>query len=261
MPFELRTASQQRGELVRTKTRRPSLPLADVVAAIRNAILANELVPGQRLVEAELCKVLGCTHGTVRLALMDLVHEGLVERAHNFGARVRVVGLQEALHISEARLVLESACVTRAAERITDEEIRELRRLAKILKERADKDDVAGFAECTHSIVMTYARIADQPVLYEMLVRLRVRNGHHRFRLINRPFRAKITAPLWLKIVDGICKRNPAAARRALQRYAANVQEAMRELSQEHKPFATETPEPKVKDHIEPASLPRRRQL
>jgi DNA-binding GntR family transcriptional regulator len=221
-----------------------------VVSAIRNAILANELVPGQRLVEAELCKLLGCTHGTVRLALMDLAHEGLVERAHNFGARVRVVGLQEALHISEARLILESVCVTRAAEKITDEEIRELRRLAKVLKERADEGDVAGFAECTHAIVMTYARIADQPVIYDMLISLRVRSSHHRFRLINRSFRAKIVTSLWLKIVDGICKRDPAAARRALQRYASNVQEEMRELSQEHKPFATAAPHPEAAEQL-----------
>jgi DNA-binding GntR family transcriptional regulator len=216
-----------------------------VVRAIRSAIQESELAPGQRLVEAELCKLLGCSHGTVRIALMELAHEGLVERAHNFGARVRVVGLQEALHISEARLVLESACVTRAAERIADDQIRELRRLGKALKERADEGDVAGFAECTHAIVMTYVRIADQPVIQEMLVRLRVRNSYHRFRLINRPFRAKVTSPLWLKIVDGICKRDPAAARRALQRYVSNVQAAMRELSDEHKPFATSPSEGK----------------
>src|SRR4051812_7936124 len=86
----------------------------DVVEAIRQRILRSEMVPGQRLVEAELCEMLGASRGTVRTALMDLAHEGLVERIANRGARVRVVGLEEALQIAEVRMVVESLCVARA---------------------------------------------------------------------------------------------------------------------------------------------------
>src|SRR6266404_112145 len=99
------------------------LSQSGVVDAIRQRILRSELVPGQRLVEAELCELLGASRGTVRTALMDLEHEGLVERIANRGARVRVVGIDEALQIAEVRMAVESLCVGRAAERITDKDV------------------------------------------------------------------------------------------------------------------------------------------
>jgi DNA-binding GntR family transcriptional regulator len=220
-------------------SKRPkALSQAAVVDAIRQGIVTDKLVPGQRLVEAELCELLGASRGTVRAALTDLTHEGLVERIANRGARVRVVGLQEALYITEVRLLVESLCVTRAAERITDPEIRELRQLARQLKERAKQNDIAGFAELTHKIFETYVRIADQPVAEEVLARLRDRNTRHRFRLTYRPGRPQVSLPYWLDIVEAICRRDGAGARDALHRHVENIQEAMKSLADEQTPFA-----------------------
>jgi hypothetical protein len=47
------------------------------------------MVPGQRLVEAELAETLNVTHASVRAALLHLGGEGLAERIPNRGARVR----------------------------------------------------------------------------------------------------------------------------------------------------------------------------
>jgi DNA-binding GntR family transcriptional regulator len=170
---------------------------------------------------------------------MDLVHEGLVERIANRGARVRVVGIQEALHIAEVRMVVETLCVARAAERITDKEITSLRRLGKQLAERAELGDVAGFADLTHQVFETYVRISDQPVAQEVLARLRARNTRHRFRLTYRAGRAQVALPYWLALIDAICRRDPEASRLALQRHAENVRETMAALAQESTPFAT----------------------
>jgi DNA-binding GntR family transcriptional regulator len=170
---------------------------------------------------------------------MDLVHEGLVERIANRGARVRVVGLEEALHIAEVRMVVETLCVGRAAERITDKEITNLRRLGKQLTERAELGDVAGFADLTHEVFETYVKISDQPVAQEVLARLRARNTRHRFRLTYRAGRAQVALPYWLAIIEAICRRDPEAARLALQRHAENVRETMTALAQERTPFAT----------------------
>jgi DNA-binding GntR family transcriptional regulator len=214
-----------------------------VVDAIRQGILGDDLVPGQRLVEAELCELLGASRGTVRSALIDLAHEGLVERIANRGARVRVVGLQEALQIAEVRQVVESLCVAHAAEKITDKEIKNLRGLAKQLKDRAEHGDVTGFADLTHQVFEIYVRIADQPVAAEVLARLRARNTRHRFRLTYRTGRARVSLPYWLDLINAICARNPEAACQALQRHADNVQETMKALAQEQTPFAGTRPD------------------
>ncbi len=222
----------------KSKNKPKAPPQAEVVDVIRRGIQANDLVPGQRLVEAELCKLLGASRGTVRSALMDLVHEGLVERIANRGARVRVVGLQEALQIAEVRMVVESLCAAKAAEKITDKEIAALRKFAKQLKDRAEHGDISGFADVSHQIFETVTRIADQPMAQEVLARLRARNARHRFRLTYRPGRAKVSLPYWLARIEAICKRDPEAARRAVQRHSENIQEAMKVLAHEQTPFS-----------------------
>lgn len=214
------------------------LSRAEVVEAIRGRILRGDLVPGQRLVEAEICELLKTSRGTVRTALMDLAHEGLIERIANRGARVRVVSLAEALQIVEVRMVVETLCVARAAERITDLEIEELHKLAVELNECAQHSDTEGFAKHTHAIFETYVRIANQPVAEEVLNRLRSQNTRHRFRLTYRAGRAQVSLPYWLELVDAICRRDPNAAKEALHRHVRNIEESMTALAQEDTPFA-----------------------
>ena len=217
-----------------SKQKRPAaLSREAVVEAIREGILKSDLAPGQRLVEAELCESLGASRGAVRAALMDLVHEGLVEQLLNRSARVRVVSLQEALHLAEGRMVVEGLCVARAAERITDQEIETMRATGKEMELRAEQDDAVGFAELTHKLFDHYVRIADQPVAAEILNRLRDRNSHHRFRLTYRADRPRVAMPLWRDIIDAICLRDPKGARKALERHANNVQEAMKALAED----------------------------
>ena len=87
---------------------------------LRQAILAGDMAPGQRLIEEELAGMLSVTRASLRGALFDLTAEGLVERIPNRGARVRAVTLGEAVAITECRMALEGLCAAKAAERITE---------------------------------------------------------------------------------------------------------------------------------------------
>lgn len=219
-------------------TRSKRLTRVQVIEAIRERILRGALVPGQRLVEADLCELLNTSRGTVRAALSDLTHEGLIERIANVGARVRVVTLTEALQIVEVRMVVEALCVAHAAERITAKEVKELRKLADELKACAEQPDVEGFANRTHAIFETYVRIAKQPVAAEVLNRLRAQNTRHPYRLTYRAERPKAALSYWLDIVDAICERDPIRAQEALRRHVHNIEESMKALAEEDTPFA-----------------------
>jgi len=210
-----------------------SVNRAEIAEAIRHAIQRGDLVPGQRLVEADLGETFHASRTMIRYALVDLVHEGLIEHIPNRGARVRIVGLKEALQTAEVRTVVESICVEKAAERITDGEIEIFRQIGNEMKVRAESGDTAEFAELTHQLFHEYVRIADQPVAEEILIRLRDRNIRHRFRLSYRADRARVSLPLWLDIIDAICNRDPEAARLALGRRSKSAQEAMRALAKE----------------------------
>jgi DNA-binding GntR family transcriptional regulator len=206
---------------------------AEVAEAIRRAILGGDLAPGQRLVEADLTESFRASRSSIRSALMDLVHEGLIEHIPNRGARVRIVSIEEALQTSEVRMVVESICVSRAAEKITDDEIDSLRALAVEMKFRAENGDTGGFAELTNRLFHEYVRIADQPIAEEILLRLRDRNSRHRFRLTYRADRARVSLPFWLDIIDSICSRDSRRAVLALERRSASAQEAIKALAEE----------------------------
>src|SRR6266571_6241268 len=96
---------------------------------LRQAIMAGDMAPGQRLVEEELAGTLGVTRASLRAALFDLTAEGLVERIPNRGARVRTISVDEAVAIIECRMVLEGLCAAKAAERVTESEATRLRQL------------------------------------------------------------------------------------------------------------------------------------
>ncbi|MFO7252657.1 MAG: GntR family transcriptional regulator, partial [Actinomycetes bacterium] len=108
---------------------------AMAVNYLRSAILRGDVAPGQRLVEAELVETIGVTRGSVRAAIDELVAEGLLERIHNRGARVRTITLEQAIEILECRKVLEGLIAAKAAERIGPWDVTRLRELGTQLSD------------------------------------------------------------------------------------------------------------------------------
>jgi len=91
----------------------PSRTVA-VLEAIKHAILAGELKPGQSLVETDLAEVLGVSKTPVREALKTLAGAGLVIMNPYKGAAVRVVDDEQARHVYDARLLIEPEALARA---------------------------------------------------------------------------------------------------------------------------------------------------
>jgi DNA-binding GntR family transcriptional regulator len=85
-----------------------------VLDAIKHAILAGELRPGQGLVETELAQMLGVSKTPVREALKTLAGAGLVTMSPYRGATVRAIDPASAAAIYDLRLLLEPEAVRRA---------------------------------------------------------------------------------------------------------------------------------------------------
>jgi DNA-binding GntR family transcriptional regulator len=85
-----------------------------VLDAIKRAILAGELRPGQSLVETELAQMLGVSKTPVREALKTLAGAGLVTMSPYRGATVRAIDPASAAAIYDLRLLLEPEAVRRA---------------------------------------------------------------------------------------------------------------------------------------------------
>ncbi|MCW2948352.1 MAG: transcriptional regulator, GntR family protein [Actinoallomurus sp.] len=200
----------------------------DVLAAIRDAIIQGEFAPNQRLVEADVSEQFGASRSSVRSALFELANEGLVERVQNRGARVRAVTLDEAIEISEVRMVVEGLCAAKAAEHITDEEIAELRALGTAMRTAVADGHVLRYSELNQSLHLRIRQISGQSTAAGVLERLRAQNVRHQFRLALVPGRPDVSLAEHLAIIDEVCARAPEAAERAARRHLLSVIAALK---------------------------------
>lgn len=93
---------------------------------IKNLILYNEVLPGQKLHHQELSERLGVSRTPVREALTRLVQEGYVSFLPNRGFTCKEIRLQEANELYDLREALEAFAVEKAIEHLTDEVLHEL---------------------------------------------------------------------------------------------------------------------------------------
>ena len=99
-----------------------------VVERLRLAIATGRFKPGARLVERELCEMMGVSRTSLREALRELQADGLISAQPNRGLSVSVISRKEAVGIYEVRAVLEGLAARLFARNATDSELKALRR-------------------------------------------------------------------------------------------------------------------------------------
>ncbi|MCT1655798.1 GntR family transcriptional regulator [Brevibacterium luteolum] len=203
---------------------------ADRVAGrLRQAIVAGEFAPRQRLVESDLVEMFGASRGAVRSALTVLAGEGLVERIKNRGARVRDVDLEEALEIVEIRAAIESLCARRAAERIDAPGVTRLRSIAEDMRRAVADQDGERYSRANRELHQAVLDISGTRVAPELVSRLRAQNVRYRIRLAMQPHRPAESLPEHLEIVEAICEKDPDRSAAAMRDHLASVHRATRE--------------------------------
>lgn len=80
---------------------------AIVAQKLREAIMSGTLKPGQRLVERELCEMMGVSRPSIREALRLLEADGLVNTVPHRGPVVSTISIEDARQLYAARAVLE----------------------------------------------------------------------------------------------------------------------------------------------------------
>ncbi|MGM0953196.1 MAG: GntR family transcriptional regulator [Pseudomonadota bacterium] len=93
---------------------------------LQTAIVTGELAPGEKIGELELCSRFELTRGPLREALGRLESRGLLVRRPHAGVKVVSVSASELMELYRIREVMEGLAARQAAERMTDEEIRDL---------------------------------------------------------------------------------------------------------------------------------------
>ena len=118
---------------------------ARVQETLRSAIFDGYLVPGQHLIEREMCERIRVSRPILREALSNLEARGLVERLNNRGYVVCTLSVKKTRQLYEVRSVLEELAVGLFAEHASDAQL-------ELLKDALQNLDIAFRSENTVSI-------------------------------------------------------------------------------------------------------------
>ncbi|MGI4982206.1 MAG: GntR family transcriptional regulator [Janthinobacterium lividum] len=116
-----------------------------VVDHLRSFIIEGVLEPGKKLNERELCETLGISRTPLREALKVLAAEGLIDIYPNRGASVSGMSELELREAFELMSGLEAFSGELACQRITPEEIIEIKALHYAMLSCRQKNDLPGY--------------------------------------------------------------------------------------------------------------------
>ena len=184
-----------------------------ITERLRDQILINQLKPGERLIADDLALTFGVSRSMIREALLLLATEGFINIIPRKGTFVTQMSAKQANDLFEVRLLLEGQVASLAAERRTDENLRDLR-------ETADRGLAAALAGNVDQLPALNTRFhnlladtADNDYLTETLSRLsNIIQWVYSRRIIER------STDSWkehLRIVDAIERMDPNAAKAA----------------------------------------------
>lgn len=201
-----------------------------VVELLREAILAGEFEPGERLVEAPLCKRFGVSRTVVREAIRQLESEGLVTIVANRGPVVATLTAADARALYEVRAALEALAGSLFAQRAGAEHRARLRAALGAVADAFEQRDM-------------HVRLAAKDEFYDVLldgagnsiIKSTLRGIHARVQLLRglslqAPGRASESLSELAAIVDAVERRDAEGARAACERHvnqAAAVATAM----------------------------------
>jgi len=116
-----------------------------VVASLREAIISGKVRSGEQIVEGKIAKEFGVGQGLIREALIQLEHQGFVQRTPFSGTQVSKLSLEDAQQIFDIRIALEPLAFSLAGHKATPEQFRELETFGNKARAGANSEDLDAF--------------------------------------------------------------------------------------------------------------------
>ncbi len=143
-----------------------------VVASFKEAILSGIIEPGEAIVESRLAQQLGAGIPLVREALIELEHQGYVQKVPYKGTTVTKLERREVEKIFRLRAELESLAIGWAKENVTPEDIEYLRGVTGRMKAAAKTLDLDQFYQNDLAFHRKLWEISSNEYLVECLERI-----------------------------------------------------------------------------------------
>ncbi|VCU68581.1 HTH-type transcriptional repressor CsiR [Pigmentiphaga humi] len=210
----------------------------ETVRLVREAIMNGYFKPGERLVEAKLCSLLGVSRTSVREALRVLAAEKLIVIVPNKGPSVAELSWQEAENIYHLRALLEGEAAALSAQRMGKDELRSMRAALDAFAEAVKEQDGAARLSATADFYEVIIACCGNPVMGEVLHGLLTRINFLRAKTMASPGRAKHSVRELDEIYAALEQGDARAARaaavahvKAAEAEARDVYEAMNQAA------------------------------
>ena len=140
--------------------------------AIVDAVLAQRLPPGTRLVETPLCEAFGINRSLLRRVFVRLANERVIELQHNRGASVAQPSQREMHEVFDARRVIEAGIVRRLCQCGKAGDFASLRSLVSQERGAYEAGDRARWLQLSGEWHVAAARALANPELEALMQRL-----------------------------------------------------------------------------------------
>ena len=148
-------------------------PLREMVyEELKMQILKGSIIPGTRMMEVELAEEMGVSRTPIREAIRKLEKEGLVTIEPRRGAYASMISTEDMVEILEVRQDLEGLAAYFAANRMTDEQMAELKEVSNNYNEavkRGKMEDMIKYDTRFHHIIVESCR---NKILVQMIEQL-----------------------------------------------------------------------------------------
>ena len=199
------------------------LPLRDVVfKTLRQAILKGELEPGERLMEIQLAERLGVSRTPIREAIRKLELEGLVLMIPRKGAEVAKISENNLRDVLEVRRSLEELAIDLACQRMTEEELSELKKTEERFAKAIQTGEVMEIAQTDESYHEIIYNSTKNQKLVQILNNLREQMYRYRMEYIKDDDKRQILLVEHDHIIKALSLRHVQEAKMAIREHIDN---------------------------------------
>jgi DNA-binding GntR family transcriptional regulator len=205
-----------------------------VVQTLRKAIFRGRFVPGDRLVEKDLCELMGVSRTSIREAFRQLESEGIIENIPNRGPVVATLSRAQVKELYEVRQALEALAAKLFASNATEKQVEELDKATEGLESAYRSGGINEILSAKDVFYGVLYSGCGNEVAPQMLTILNARMNLLRRISLSSPGRLEKSLGEMHRLMAAIRKRDGDSAQAAASDHIQNAAEAA--LAQIDKP-------------------------
>lgn len=194
------------------KVDRPQSLVAFISEDLEAKILEGKYKPGQRLIEAELCKSYGVSQTPLREALRVLESNGYVVHEPRKGVTVTRIELNDIEEIYHIRANLESLALYLAVKKYDPDVLAQLKKLQELMIDEVNQNNVKAYFVLNlkfHELLINACR---NQRLIHIIQNFVKQTRRYRIDILNKPERLKRSLDIHDKIIRSFEDRDAEQA-------------------------------------------------